>query len=460
MTGIAVTDHVEDGGMSNSEEPPGAGEERQSFELALRGYDKRQVDQYIAQLDNEISTLAAERDWAVGEVKARTTQLQQLQTELTELHERPIQIDRASFRDLGPMVDQMLALAEKQAGAIVGNATQRATNREAEADRMLGEARDQATQMLRGLDAQLAARRAAADKAYEDRQSAAEAELAKIRELAEQTQAQGESAREQAEQEAHLIKERSAQERERAEAEAEALLEAARAQAEQELVSRRAELEQEIGERRTGAAQKIAALHAQAQQQADEVRQRLNEQVAAHQQQLAILQEEIQAQRQTLAELQSEMDVADQQLAQYSQKQAAMEHEVVQLQQRLHDGGQALAAEHHRLDEARRAGEAAEQHARDVRARVQREAKRVAELAAAAVMAAAAGGTDTGEFPRVVLPSGPDRAADSAAQPQLVNVAPNPGMPNGDGGHARPDIANGAPAPRATKPARLPGDVE
>ena len=49
----------------------------------------------------------------------------------------------------------------------------------------------------------------------------------------------------------------------------------------------------------------------------------------------------------------------------------------------------------HRRDqparEARRAADSVEQHAKDVRARVQREAKRVADLAAAAVMAAAAG---------------------------------------------------------------------
>ena len=56
----------------------------------------------------------------------------------------------------------------------------------------------------------------------------------------------------------------------------------------------------------------------------------------------------------------------------------------------------------YRLDEARRMADSVEQHAKDVRARVQREAKRVADLAAAAVMAAAAGGgSETAEYPTV-----------------------------------------------------------
>src|SRR3981189_2651076 len=167
---------MEDGGMSHSGEPPEAGVEtnsRQSFEVALRGYDKRQVDQYVSQVDSEIATLVAGRDRALGEIKTLTAQLRQLQAELTEMRGRPVQIDRASFRDLGPMVDQMLALAEKQAGEIVSPPTQRAANREAEADKMLIEAREQAGQMLRILEGQLAARRTAADKAHDDRRAVA-----------------------------------------------------------------------------------------------------------------------------------------------------------------------------------------------------------------------------------------------------------------------------------------------
>jgi hypothetical protein len=53
-----------------------------------------------------------------------------------------------------------------------------------------------------------------------------------------------------------------------------------------------------------------------------------------------------------------------------------------------------LETELKRVADAKRAGEAAERHATDVRRQVQREAKRVAELAAAAVLAAAASPED------------------------------------------------------------------
>jgi DivIVA domain-containing protein len=399
--------------MTQGADAPRAGE-GPSFDVALRGYDKQQVDQYLSRIHSDMTALAADRHRARVEVAELTEQLKRLGAELGELRSRPTQVDRAAFSDLGPMVNQMLVLAEKQAGEIISAANQRASGREAEADKALNDARERSAQITQEFDAQMHARRTAAEKAHADLMSAAEAELTKIRGQIEQTRAEGESAREQAEQEARHLKEQHAQAVSRAKAAADALLEAARTQAEQEVSTQRADLQREIDERRTEAAQKIANLHIQAQQQADEVRQRMQEQSAAHQQQLAILQEEIQAQRDTLAELQSEMDAADHELAKSNEKKERMGQEFRALQQRLDEVGQALGAQHNRLDEAKRAGEAAEQYAREVRARVQREAKRVAEMAAAAVMAAATGSVETGEFPRVVL-NGPDAPAANGA---------------------------------------------
>src|SRR5690606_19114630 len=112
---------------------------RPSFELALRGYDKRQVDQYISQKDREISALVAERDRALGQIQNLAAQLLQLQGELNELRQRPV--DRASLRDLGPTVDQIVALAEKQGQEITEQANQRAAECQAEAEKLLAEAR-------------------------------------------------------------------------------------------------------------------------------------------------------------------------------------------------------------------------------------------------------------------------------------------------------------------------------
>src|SRR5512142_1355078 len=91
---------------------------RPRFDLVMRGYDKRQVDQYAAKADHEIATLTAEYDRARNQLQVVSVHLQQVQAELTELRHKPVPVNRASFRDLGPMVDQILALAEKQAAQI------------------------------------------------------------------------------------------------------------------------------------------------------------------------------------------------------------------------------------------------------------------------------------------------------------------------------------------------------
>ena len=439
---------------------------RPSFELVLRGYDKRQVDQYVSQAHGDISTLAAERERTLGQIHDLTGQLKRLQVEVTELRQRPAQVDRASFRDLGPMVDEILALAEKQAAAIMGSAAQRAADREAEAEKVLVQAREQAAQKVRDLQVELAARRTAEERAHGERRTAAQAELTEIRESAEKQRADGEAACERAEQEANRIKEQSVQHVERVRAESEAMQEAARAQAQQERTQWQADMEREIGERRTEAAKKIAALHAQAQQHSDEVRRRSDEQAAAHQRQLAIVQHEIQVRQEALAQMQTELDTAQQRLGQSRQEEATANHEVAQLQQRLGEVRQDLTAELNRLDEARRAVDTAERRATEIRARVQREAKRVANLAAAAVMAAAAGGGDTGEYPKVItVRSGGARTADEATAPPGGDVAPDREPPTSDNGHASHDRVShdtdiAVPAQRGPQPEAVASDTE
>jgi hypothetical protein len=138
-----------------------------------------------------------------------------------------------------------------------------------------------------------------------------------------------------------------------------------------------------------------------------------------------------------LAEVQTELDTAEQQLSTSHEAQTAAEHEVEQLQQRIKAVREELASELDRVEEARRAVESAERHAQSVRARVQREAKRVADLAAAAVMAAAAGGTDTGEFPQVTIRTGgAGRSADEATDTPAGAAAPDQEKPSYGNGHA------------------------
>ncbi len=40
-----------------------------SFDQALRGYDKRQVDRYVARMDGEVGALVTDRDRAFGQAR-------------------------------------------------------------------------------------------------------------------------------------------------------------------------------------------------------------------------------------------------------------------------------------------------------------------------------------------------------------------------------------------------------
>jgi peptidoglycan DL-endopeptidase RipA len=363
----------------------GDGPPRPTFAQVMRGYDKRQVDYYVEQVAGEVAALATERQRAYDQVKHLGNQLERARVELTELHQRPPQLERASFGHLGTMVDQIIGLAEKQAEAIVNAAAQRASDQQADADRM----------------------------------------LADTRELADKIRGDGQAAREQAELEAQQARERSAEEAERARAELQEEIETARAQAQQELTELRAAHDAELTRLRTEVEQKNAALQAEAQQYAADLRRKAGEQNAAHQQQLAAVQQEIDVRQQGLAQLQAALDNAQQRLSEARQQGSTAANELTQLQQRLVEVKQELSSELNRLNDARREADATERHAEEVRARLQREAKRMADRAAQAVMAAAAMSAETGEYQMVAMrPDGttiPVAQADSPA-PERVHV--------------------------------------
>jgi cell division septum initiation protein DivIVA len=420
---------------------------RPPFAVTVRGYDKRQVDQYVSRLESDAAGLDAERQRALRQIKDMGQHLHQLQAELNEAQQRRPQLDRASFRDVGPFVDQILALAEKQADLITNAAAQRAAEQQTEAEKALAEAR----------------------------------------EYAEKMRTESTAAHERAEQEAKRVDEQSAKQAEQARGEADALIEAARKQAQKELETARAQTQQEIAQwkdavdqelaaLRTAANEKNVALHAEAQQYTTELRRRADEQSAQHQQQLQVIQKETEARRQALTQLEAELNTAQQQLMQVRQEGAAGKREVAQLEHRYDEVSQSLRGELERLEQARRAAESAERHAKDVRARVQREAERVASLAAAAVMAAAQRGAETGEYPQVMANVGGLLTAGSGAHPLVVEApgiltADVDAIANADRGVANGDrgrrSADRAPADRLFDPPTLdepmasaPGDTQ
>ena len=56
----------------------GNGPNEPNFETVLRGYDKRQVDKYLKQIDLEIAALAGERDEAYAQIHALNQHVQQI----------------------------------------------------------------------------------------------------------------------------------------------------------------------------------------------------------------------------------------------------------------------------------------------------------------------------------------------------------------------------------------------
>ncbi|HLU29099.1 MAG TPA: hypothetical protein VKZ65_11720, partial [Glycomyces sp.] len=104
-----------------------------SFDTEFKGYNRKRVDRYVAQVEAEIAALAAEREQAYAQIQALAGQVEQLQLELTELRRRGPVVEKAAFAHLGPMVGQILALAEEQAEAIKLAAVHEIDERRAEA---------------------------------------------------------------------------------------------------------------------------------------------------------------------------------------------------------------------------------------------------------------------------------------------------------------------------------------
>jgi cell division septum initiation protein DivIVA len=86
-----------------------------TFNVTLRGYDRRQVDQYAHTTETQLANALAESNRLGAKVRALTEDLVAVQEELTELRRRPAITEKASFRHLGLRVEQILSEAEQQA---------------------------------------------------------------------------------------------------------------------------------------------------------------------------------------------------------------------------------------------------------------------------------------------------------------------------------------------------------
>jgi DivIVA domain-containing protein len=111
-----------------------------SFALTVRGYDREQVDEHLAELHDELRLLTLDRDAAVAEAETLARHLENARAEADDLRARLDRVLRAPADPevLGERVRHMLHLARAEADAVVANAHRHAAavlDRAAEAER-------------------------------------------------------------------------------------------------------------------------------------------------------------------------------------------------------------------------------------------------------------------------------------------------------------------------------------
>ena len=99
-----------------------------SFALAVRGYDRVQVDEHLADLHDEIRLLALDRDAALAEAESLAQLLENTRVEANDLRARLDRVVRAPADPaaVGDRVRRLLELARAEADTIVAAARERA----------------------------------------------------------------------------------------------------------------------------------------------------------------------------------------------------------------------------------------------------------------------------------------------------------------------------------------------
>jgi cell division septum initiation protein DivIVA len=156
----------------------------ETFEIAMRGYNRHQVDEYISRTRNQIRDLEARLSRALDEVE-RTRR------EMAEVREAR----RPTGDELGDRLRQIINLAEEEAQSKLGDADQRVSqirkDAEQEAKRIVDEARGMSEQTIaqaqEKAEQALSAARQEADKTLSAAKKEAEQTLTNARTEAERT---------------------------------------------------------------------------------------------------------------------------------------------------------------------------------------------------------------------------------------------------------------------------------
>ncbi len=149
-----------------------------TFELALRGYEKRQVDRYVQQVEAEVAALTAEREELYAQINVLNQHVQQMQQEVANARRlMTVPGEGLTYRHLGARAEQILALAEEQAAEIRDRVTRELAEKEAALARTRAELDARAKDAANNFEQLLASRRAEEEQAATNRREALAAEV-------------------------------------------------------------------------------------------------------------------------------------------------------------------------------------------------------------------------------------------------------------------------------------------
>jgi cell division septum initiation protein DivIVA len=162
----------------------------EEFEMQMRGYSRRQVDEYVARRNNEVRDLEQRLARALDESE-------HLGRELSALRQQAL-AGRPAHEEVSERIAQILKLADDEAKAQKSKADEEIARQRSEAqqeaDRVRAEAREQAERMLTAAQEQaeqtIAAARAEADKVRTAAHAEAERLTAETRARADQVMAE------------------------------------------------------------------------------------------------------------------------------------------------------------------------------------------------------------------------------------------------------------------------------
>ncbi|MFI7615971.1 hypothetical protein ACIBP6_32600 [Nonomuraea terrae] len=227
-----------------------------TFEVVMRGYNRRQVHDYIIRTRNQIRDLEERLARALD-------QAEQGRIELAEARRRMVETPQ-SYEDLSPRLAQILRLGEEEAQA-------KREDAEAEAAALREAAKTEADRLL-------TSSRETADKILTSAQAEAERRVGEATQAAERMLAQAGADAEEVQRESR--------------AEAEHLLSSSQAEAEHVLSSARTEAEQLLQSANAQAEQLVTGAHAEAEQLVTGARAEAEQMLAAAQQRTAVLDEQ------------------------------------------------------------------------------------------------------------------------------------------------------------------------